>query len=360
MKCLFFLLLIIILKVYAQTNIPFNSPRWKITAKEAVLEEYLGKPCLKITNGSALLSDAAFRNGIIEFDIAIEHARYFPGMGFRVQDSANAEEFYLRPHQSGNPDAMQYYPEFNGSGGWQLYYGRGFGNAHALPFDRWLHIKMLIKNDQGEVYFDDEKEPVLFMEKLKRPIAAGMISLENQWPVAARYANFSYTATDDVTLKSKPVPFEPLPAGVITTWQVSSPFDEKLVNNKPLLSSFDTSSLTWQSLTVEERGVADLSILAGAVPGKNTVFARVVIESEKAETKKLTFGFSDRAKLYFNGRLLYSGEDNFLSRDYRFLGTMGYYDAVYLNLKKGKNEVWIAISEDIGGWGVQAKLEKIL
>jgi hypothetical protein len=75
--------------------------------------------------------------------------------------------------------------------------------------------------------------------------------------------------------------------------------------------------------------------------------------------KKFSFGFSDRARLYFNNKLLYAGEDNFLSRDYRFLGTMGYYDAVYLDLKKGRNEVWIAVSENEGGWGVMGMLEEL-
>ena len=357
MKPIFFLLLITCLKGFTQPDVPFTSPRWKISGKDAVPEEYQGKQCLKLTDGKAILQDANFKNGIIEFDMAVTQARYFPGMAFRMQDESNAEEYYVRPHQSGNPDAMQYYPEYNGGGGWQLYYGDGFNNAHKIPFDRWLHIKMLVKDSMAEVYFDVEKDPVLFIKKLYRPAAAGMIALENPWPVAARYANFKYTATDEVTLANKPKSAEPLPASVFTELQVSSPFDEKEVAGKPLLSGIKTSGLSWQTFKTDERGKADLDKLAGVKDGSNTVFAKLVIESDKAEVKKFTFGFSDRARVYFNGKLLYSGEDGFLSRDYRFLGTMGYYDAVYLDLKKGKNEVWIAVSEDFGGWGVQAKLE---
>ncbi|HVX52080.1 MAG TPA: hypothetical protein VHB48_18115 [Chitinophagaceae bacterium] len=37
---------------------------------------------------------------------------------------------------------------------------------------------------------------------------------------------------------------------------------------------------------------------------------------------------------------------------------MGFYDAVFLNLKKGDNEVVFAISEDFGGWGVMARLDE--
>lgn len=48
-----------------------------------------------------------------------------------------------------------------------------------------------------------------------------------------------------------------------------------------------------------------------------------------------------------------------MSRDYRFLGTVGYFDEVYVDLKKGKNELWIAVSETFGGWGVKAQLENM-
>jgi hypothetical protein len=312
---------------------------------------------LKLINGSALLEDAHFTNGIIEFNISLQQDRYFPGIRFRVQDAGNGESYYLRPHQSGNPDAMQYYPEYNGAGSWQLYYGKGFNNAHKLPFGRWLHIKILVSGTRAEVYFDDEKAPVLYINKLKRPLTEGMISLDNGGPVPARYADFSYTVLDTVPLMNQPEPEPVLPATVLRSWQVSAPFDEKWLLDKPSLAPEDRSSFHWQSLPADERGVADLSILAGTAPGKNTVFVRQVIESDRPQLKKFSFGFSDRVRVYLNAKLLYAGEDNFVSRDYRFLGTVGYWDALYLNLQKGRNEIWMALSEDFGGWGVQAKLE---
>jgi hypothetical protein len=347
------------LKSSAQTPAPFDSSHWQISAREATLTEYRGKQCLKLNNGTAVLKNVNFLNGVIEFDIALEQAYYFPGIAFRVKDNKNAEYFYLRPHLSGKPDAMQYYPEYNYSGGWQLYYGDGFTAAHDLPMDRWLHIKMLIKGSEAEVYFDDEKDPVLFINKLLRPMQAGMLTLDNTMPATAWFANFSYTATDQVILKSKSRSSPPLPGTVFTSWEVSDPFEEKLISDRATLSPTNTAALNWHHLLTDDRGIADLSILSGIEQNKNTVFAKLIIESEKAQLKKLSFGFSDRARLYFNNRLLYAGQDNFLSRDYRFLGTMGYYDAVYLDLKKGKNEVWIAVSENEGGWGVMAKLEDL-
>jgi hypothetical protein len=54
--------------------------------------------------------------------------------------------------------------------------------------------------------------------------------------------------------------------------------------------------------------------------------------------------------------LLFRGDDSYRTRDYRFLGSIGWFDTVYLPLDEGENELLIAVSEDFGGWGVQARL----
>ncbi|MCH8059016.1 MAG: hypothetical protein IIA11_01020 [Proteobacteria bacterium] len=49
--------------------------------------------------------------------------------------------------------------------------------------------------------------------------------------------------------------------------------------------------------------------------------------------------------------LLYSkGNNAYQSRDYRYLGTIGLFDAIMLPLAVGDNELWIAVSEAFGGW----------
>ncbi|SDZ88164.1 LamG domain-containing protein [Pedobacter hartonius] len=357
MKFFLFLMFGFALNLHAQTLVPFDDQHWLINAREAIRDTLAGKNCIRLNNGTMLLKDTSFLNGTIDFDIALSASRYFPGIGFRMKDAANGEVYYVRPHQSGNPDAMQYYPEFNGSGGWQLYYGQGFNQARVLPVRRWIHIQMLVKGNQAEVYIDGEQEPALFISSLKRTPSAGAIGLLNEDPVAAWYANFSYQKTDNVQFRTVAPPVAGLAKGMITSWLISSPFDEKRISGKYHLNTSDFSGLSWKNLQADERGIADLSQLAGAVAGKNTVIAKLEIHSDKAQLKRLSLGFSDRMKVFFNQQLIYSAEDDFLSRDYRFLGTIGLYDAVYLPLKKGSNEVWIAVSEDIGGWGLMAKLD---
>ena len=73
----------------------------------------------------------------------------------------------------------------------------------------------------------------------------------------------------------------------------------------------------------------------------------------------MRFGFSDSVKAYLNGRLIFSGTDTYRSRDYRFLGTLGDFDALYLPLEKGENELWMAVGESFGGWGIKARFDDV-
>ena len=113
----------------------------------------------------------------------------------------------------------------------------------------------------------------------------------------------------------------------------------------------------WTALESEPTGLANLSRVSVLTREANTVIAKVAVISDRAQTKTLAFGYSDRLRLVFNGRLLYIGNNGFRSRDYRYLGTIGYFDAVTLSLEKGTNELWFAVSESFGGWGVQAAFE---
>lgn len=345
-----------ILSLHAQT-VPFNSNRWEIEARESRVEEYLGRQSLFLKGGLALVKDSKFLNGVIEFDIAFSPERTFVGAVWRVLDGNNYEEFYFRPHQSGNPDANQYTPVFNGNAGWQLYYGEDFAAPVRYRFDEWMHVKILVAGTQAEAYIMDMETPALFIPELKREPASGQVGLSAGNFAPAHYSNFSFTAAEAPTLKGKAQPPKPLSPGLITAWSVSSGFSEKNLQGKFQLRESDKAGLTWKKLECEATGIANLSRLVALGEQSNTTFARLIINSESEQIKELKFGFSDRVRVYLNDRLLYSGNDGFVSRDYRFLGTVGLWDALYLPLKKGRNELWLAVSENFGGWGVVAAIE---
>jgi hypothetical protein len=95
-------------------------------------------------------------------------------------------------------------------------------------------------------------------------------------------------------------------------------------------------------------------------PGENgsAALAEVEIWSERAQVKKLSFGYSDDVTIFLNGQPLYSGVNGWSSRYPLYLGGVTpEYDAVYLPLRKGANKLVLLVSEEWGGWGFAARLE---
>jgi hypothetical protein len=276
------------------------------------------------------------------------------GATWRVQDAANREEFYIRPHQSGNPDANQYTPVFKGLTGWQLYHGEGYGTPVDYDFDTWIPIRIVVAGRQAEVFIGDLETPALFIDDLKREPASGKVGLTVADFGPAHFANFRFVTRDNPPLKGTVKRERAAPPGALMTWQVSNSFDEATLGSATELSSTVTDSLTWSELSCESTGLANLSKVNALAKGKNTTFAKVTVISDVAQVKTLAFGYSDRIRVYLNNRLLYTGNNGYRSRDYRYLGTIGYFDALTLPLQKGRNELWFAVSESFGGWGVQA------
>jgi len=335
----------------------FNQEDWEVRAQGSVLENYKGKASLYLYNGVARLKDFEFFTGVLEYDIFVTERRGFPGIHFRIQDSGNYEEFYIRPHQSGNPDANQYTPVFNGVAAWQLYFGERFSTAYAYTVNTWNHIKMVVTEDAMEVFINDMEKPMLTVGDLKHAHKSGAFEFSAGGPSGFRFANFKATKTENVRLVGEAKPIGELPEGLIATWSVSDPFAEKSLQGVTALNAEHKKALKWTTLDAEERGYANLSRVASRTSAQNTVFAKVIIQSDKKQVKKLFYSVSDRGTVFLNGQALVSGYNNFRAQDYRHLGTIGFHDAVYLPLKKGSNELWIAVSENFGGWGVMGAFQ---
>ena len=72
----------------------------------------------------------------------------------------------------------------------------------------------------------------------------------------------------------------------------------------------------------------------------------------------MSFGYSDEVSIFLNGKILYSADSTFRSRDPGFLGIVSAdHDAVYLSLEKGENELALAVRETFGGWGFICRLD---
>jgi hypothetical protein len=345
----------------APRTVPFDSDLWRWNAAEHRVEEHLGRPSLYLRDGTATVAGARFTDGWIEFDIAFGRERGFMGGIWRVQDPDNYEEFYLRPHQSGNPDATQYTPQFHDISGWQLYHGERYTVPLVHRFDEWTRVRIVFSGLRAEVYVGDLEKPALTIDELKRDVEPGSVGLSVGEFAPAWYSNFVYAAVEAPPLRGVPgKPVKP-PEGTIPSWQVSDAFPESALAGKAALTREDLAARTWTRLATESSGLANLARVQGIQGRKNTVFARQRLTSGRERIQRLDFGFSDQVRVYLNGRLLFHGNDSYRSRDYRFLGSIGYFDSLFLPLVKGENELVFAVSEDAvqGGWGIQAKLEDL-
>ena len=329
------------------TPVPFD--QWDLSNAETSRVYVDGREALKM-KGRIFLKDVAFLNGTFEVDILFSGDRFFPGVDFRVQDPGNAERFYVRPHQSGNPDANQYTPILNGTAGWQLYAGERYAKAMVYEFDTWHHLKFEVFGEEVKIYFDDMTNPIIHTH-LKGNFGAGGFSL-GATRNFAHYANFKYEKSDKSSFAEK-LDKPEAPEGIVSQWQLSNLVHDSLFV-APIVSRKLTQNLTWRTVEVESEGYVNFSRFHARSSGNNTVVAKLNIRSDNAQIKPIVFGASDIVQVYVNGKLLYAGADTFRSRDYRFLGTVGFFDTVYLDLKKGNNEVWFVVKEGFGGWGLQA------
>lgn len=336
--------------VGAQTE--WSGARWRIEAAEHRLERIDGRDALLVRAGTAWLDSADLREGTIAFELRVSDELGFHGVAFRAVDDQNHEHVYLRPFVSGQPDATQYTPVHHGVTGWQIYAGPSFARAVPIPTGRWIDVELRVRGTAAELIVDGES--VLFPE-LQRAVRSGRIGLTSGG-APARFANVTITPGRPALADAPPVSSDTTAPGLIGRWLVSSPFAESRLDPTADFDRALADSLTWRPLDVGVRGIANLALLHGRSNEANTVVARATLHAERDRRARLRFGFSDRVVVYLNGVPLYRGADVWRARDYKFLGTVGLYDEVVLPLRAGENELWLAVSEDFGGWAVTAQV----
>lgn len=334
-----------------------DESRWELSENGAEITNYLGRKSIRINRGIADLKDLQFKNGTISYDIAMEEKRGFSGVFFRWNDNS-AEYFYLRPHMSGNPDANQYTPRFNGLAGWQLYHSPRFAAPTVYRFNEWISVRLVVKDNKMDVYIDSE-EPVLHVDNLMGPKEAGIVRFGG----AAQdfhISNVRVIPSDDVETIGTPAPRAELPDNLIRTFQVASTaVAAEDVEAKSTLRPALLQGQVWQTLEIDESGAANLARVSGRTQEVNTLLVRKKLTADRAKTVRFQYGFSDRVTVFLNGKAIAYGDDTYQTRDYRHLGTMGLYDSVFLPLKAGENNLILAVTEGFGGWGVKAAMDPV-
>ncbi len=336
-----------------ESNIDFESDKWELQ-KGSKVETYMDKKSLV---GSAVLKDTEFENGIIEFDINFKGPRCFAGVNFRIMEEGNEESFYLRPHKNKFPDALQYTPVFNGSSAWQLYTNDGFTAYAEIPYDKWFHVKLEIKGQQARVFLHNSETPSLIMNNLIRDAGKGGISLFAPANGLAHFANFSIK--EDNTLKFEKQPIENKPTGMFRNWEVTQAFKYSYTDIETHLSGQTFKDIKWQKVEADINGLVNVSRFIPKSPrGAKSIFAKTTIHSKEEKQMKVAFGYSDVVSIFLNREIIFAGNSVFRKRGPLFLGSVGLFDYLYLNLKKGDNELMFMVGESFGGWGFMCQDSK--
>ncbi len=352
-------------------SVPPDSPRWELEG-QAKPAEYQGRKCLFLDGGAATLKDLDFRDGVVDVDVSTPAKRGFFGIQFRIAgDAGNAEWVYLRQHKSGLPDALQYTPVLSTGLNWQIYNGPGFTGAVDIPKDSWFHLRLEVAGAQAKLYVGDMEKPALVMDDLKSGVQKGQVALA-VLTGATYFSNFEIRTTPDAAWQRR---LPPMPPGTLTKWSLSPVYDALARNLEKALTPAESGAIAWQDVEAEPPGFVvlyryreaphpkvsfqgDFSKRLEPQPGMKVVYARTTVESDRDQVKKLSIGYSDDVSVFLNGRILYRGRSAQGFRDPGFLGIVNpENDTVYLPLKKGSNELLLAVSELGGGWGFICRLE---
>jgi hypothetical protein len=351
--------------------VPPDSPRWEFEGKASVTER-LGRQCLLLNGGAATLKDFQMRDGVVDFDAATDGRRGFFGIQFRIApDNENGEWVYLRPHKSGLPDAMQYTPVLGNGLNWQIYNGPGFTGSVEIPREEWFHLRLVVTGAQAKLYVRDMEAPALVMDDLKSGLRKGRVALAVLMGETC-FSDFRVRTTPDAPWQRH---LPPVPPGTLTRWSISPSLDALARDLEKPITPSEAAGMTWRDVEAEPPGfvvlyryfpaphprvsfAGDFSKRLEPQPGMKVVYARTRLEVDRDEVRKLEIGYSDDVSVFLNGEILYRGRSAQGFRDPGFLGIVSpENDAVYLPLKKGENELVLALSELGGGWGFICRLE---
>ncbi|MCC9064895.1 hypothetical protein [Flavobacterium piscisymbiosum] len=152
----------------------------------------LGSKALRVVKDSTIvlddeptyarIRDLEFTQGIIEVKVlskilknAPSHARGFIGVAFHInEDDSKFEAIYIRPANAMAEDQLrrnrstQYfaYPDFKFTDSRKTAPGV-YESYQEMELDKWISIKIVVRQQQAKLYLDGRKEPSLIVNDLK-------------------------------------------------------------------------------------------------------------------------------------------------------------------------------------------------
>jgi hypothetical protein len=329
--------------------------------------EFLGRQSLRVSKGLFYARGVEFGNGTIEVDMAPGPNGRFLGLAFRVQSEDQYEVIFFRPRSSGTSQAIQYTPGLLGANAWQIYTGEGYTAAASVPRSQWIHLKLAVSGRVAKLYLDHAEQPALVVPDLKLGDSRGSIGFWGHMG-DAYFANLTYETGDEPPSPAKPPSFL---EGALTEWELSEMFDASASDSAVYP---DVAAMRWEKVTAESPGMVVINRfrespnilpperadrIHGDRSGAKVVFARTTIRSADEAMRRLSVGYSDEVVVFLNGVPIYAGNNTLSFRQPEFLGLLDdESDALFLPLKKGENELLLAVIEFFGGWGFLCRLRE--
>lgn len=352
-----FLLFGCVVKATGQ-KVPLLPANWDVGKQKATFTKRDGMDVIKLDRGTIWTKNIDFADGIIEADLSVSPEKSLAGICFRGDEKGNAETIYLRVPLSGRDDATQYVPSFNNEANWQLY--PEHRAKYVFPQTGWVHMKIVVKANTAQLFMDTVAKPVLIITNLRTHNRSGKIGFTCLGEET--FANLTLTP---MTPSAPVAVAERHEVGLITQYQISQSYtidkQTKEVSYPALMN------LNWKTVNTDEDGLLDIgkyyvkqNIETYQSRSNDIVWLKQELVAEEPVTRRMNFDFSNRVWVFLNGQILYHGDHSFFLKGPFYQGTIDkkfISDAIYLQLKKGKNELLIGISSVADGWGIISKVQ---
>ncbi len=296
-------------------------------ARTIEMSELDGLSVMKL-DGMIVFPEQDISDASIEVEILAQEPCY-PGIAFRIADDNNYELAYAVPHASGQPDAIQYDPVFNGSNTWQLHNGEPYQKSADIPMGEWYSLRIDITGNRAAVWVGNQ--PPLIIEHLAHSQASGPIGLWAFRPTFFR--NLKVTTPKKIKgLKGKSAV---APQGAILDWKLQ---DDRILKCEP-------------------NGI--LNFNRYMQPSKNAVKVSREFHLSAPGKVKIGIGFSDSLILYIDGEEIFRGENIF--KGFEDIPSRGWvyldFKNIELLLKAGTHtiEAELKVTEAFG-WGLLVTL----
>ena len=219
----------------------------------------------------------------------------------------------------------------------------------------WSHIKIIVVENQASVYIQDMEVPKMTVD-LKRDIAAGEISLRNQF-FDAFYTNVSVMELDDSTPPINHNKEQTSPDNYFKKWQISPRFVENEERILAQLDSIQENISAWKNVDTDVDGLLNVSRFVGEMRG--SVSLKATIHSESKQIKEIHFGFAKHLMIVLNDKVIFNRAMDMKKEEGRVFVDD---ESLPLDLIQGENELFMILTGDEQyhqNWGLIAKLENL-